>query len=90
MPSEKEIKIIQQAVIYELRRLIKKSGKNYTNEELCDLLDTIAEAKDQNKRRPPAGRPFYVSVFTLQASAPRLLRRKRYLRKDILTGHRNF
>ncbi|MCI9310629.1 MAG: hypothetical protein HFF51_05865 [Lawsonibacter sp.] len=47
MPSEKEIKIIQQAVIYELRRLIKKSGKNYTNEELCDLLDTIAEAKDQ-------------------------------------------
>ena len=47
MPSEKEIKIIQQATIYELRRLVKKSGKNYTNDELCDLLDTIAEAKDQ-------------------------------------------
>ncbi len=48
MPSEKEINLIQQAVIYELRRLIKKSGKNYTNEELCELLDTIAEAKDQD------------------------------------------
>ena len=47
MPSEKEIKIIQQATIYELRRLIKNSGKDYTNEELRDLLDTIAEAKDQ-------------------------------------------
>jgi len=47
MPGEKEIKIIQQAIIYELRRLIKKSGKDYTNEEICNLLDTIAEAKDQ-------------------------------------------
>jgi len=47
VPTEKEIKIIQQAVLYELRRLVKKSGKDYTNEELCDLLDTIAEAKDQ-------------------------------------------
>ncbi len=47
MPTEKEIKIIQQATLYELRRLIKKSGKDYTNEEICDLLDTIAEAKDQ-------------------------------------------
>ena len=47
MPTEKEIKIIQQETLYELRRLIKKSGKDYTNEEICDLLDTIAEAKDQ-------------------------------------------
>ena len=47
MPSEKEIKIIQQATIYELRRLIKKSGKDYSNEELCDLPDTIADAKAQ-------------------------------------------
>ena len=47
MPSEKEIKIIQLAAIYELRRLIKKSGKDYSNEELCDLLDTIADAKAQ-------------------------------------------
>ena len=48
MPSEKEIKIIQQATIYELRRLLKNSGKDtYTLEELCNLLDTIADAKDQ-------------------------------------------
>ena len=26
---------------------IKKSGKDYTNEELCNLINTIAEAKDQ-------------------------------------------
>lgn len=48
MPSEKEIKIIQQAAFYELRRLFKNSGKDsYTVEELCNLLDTIADAKDQ-------------------------------------------
>jgi len=47
MPSDKEIKIIQQAILYELRRMVKKSGKDYTNEELCDLLDSIAEAKAQ-------------------------------------------
>lgn len=44
---DKERKDTQQAVLYELRRLIKKSGKDYTNEELLDLIDTIAEAKDQ-------------------------------------------
>ena len=48
MPSEKEIKIIQQATIYELRRLLQNSGKDtYSLEELCKLLDTIADAKDQ-------------------------------------------
>ena len=50
MPSEKEIKMIQQAVIYELRRLISrnKDGKeSYTIEELCELFDTIADAKEQ-------------------------------------------
>lgn len=48
MPTEKEIKIIQQATIYELRRLFKNGGKDtYTTEELCNLLDTIADAKDQ-------------------------------------------
>ena len=48
MPSEKEIKIIQQATIYELRRLLQNNGKNtYTLEELCRLLDTIADEKDQ-------------------------------------------
>ena len=45
--TEKERKDAQQAILYELRRLIKKSGKDYTNEELCILIDTIAEAKDQ-------------------------------------------
>ena len=48
MPSEKEIKIIQQATLYDLRRLLKNNGKNtYTREELCKLLDTIADAKAQ-------------------------------------------
>lgn len=45
--TDKERKDTQQAVLYELRRLIKKSGKDYTNEELLDLIDTIADAKDQ-------------------------------------------
>lgn len=47
MPTEKERKDTQQATLYELRRLVKKSGKDYTNEELLDLIDTIAEAKAQ-------------------------------------------
>ena len=38
---------LEEAKLYELGRLIKKSGKDYTNEELCNLIDTIAEAKDQ-------------------------------------------
>ena len=45
--SDKERKDTQKALLYDLRRLIKNSGKDYTNEELCNLLDTIAEAKDQ-------------------------------------------
>ena len=48
MPSEKEIKIIQQATLYDLRRLLDNGDKDtYTKEELCKLLDTIAEAKAQ-------------------------------------------
>ena len=47
MGTEKNRKNTQQAILYELRRLIKKSGKDYTNQELCDLIDTIAEAKEQ-------------------------------------------
>ena len=47
MGTEKERKDTQLATIYELRLLIKESGKDYTNEELCDLLDTIAAAKAQ-------------------------------------------
>ena len=46
--TENERKDTQQAVLYELRRLIKNSGKDsYTVQELCELLDTIAEAKAQ-------------------------------------------
>ena len=45
---EKEIRLIQQATIYGLYRLLKYSGRDsYTVEELCNLLDTIADAKDQ-------------------------------------------
>lgn len=48
MGTEKERKDTQKAVLYDLRRLLKSSGKeSYTVEELCDLLDTIADAKDQ-------------------------------------------
>lgn len=47
MESEKQYRDTQLATIYEPRLLIKKSGKDYTNEELCELLDTIAEAKAQ-------------------------------------------
>lgn len=48
MGSEKERRDTQQAMLYELRRLLKNSGKeSYTIEELCDLLDTIADAKAQ-------------------------------------------
>ena len=48
MGTEKDRKDTQQAVLYELRRLLKNSGRgSYTVEELCELLDTIAEAKAQ-------------------------------------------
>lgn len=47
MSTEKDRKDTQQAIIYEIRRIIKNSGKDYTNEEILDLLDTIAEAKAQ-------------------------------------------
>ena len=48
MATEKEIKIIEKGTIYDLRRLLKNSGKKtYEIEELLDLLDTIADAKDQ-------------------------------------------
>lgn len=48
MGTEKDRKDTQQATLYELRRLFKNSGKeSYTVEELCDLLDTIADAKAQ-------------------------------------------
>lgn len=48
MPTEKDYKTIEKATIYDLRRLLMNSGRDsYTVEELCKLLDTIADAKDQ-------------------------------------------
>ena len=48
MGTEKERRDTQKAVLYDLRRLLKNSGKDtYSVEELCELLDTIADAKDQ-------------------------------------------
>lgn len=50
MPAEKDYKAIEKATIYDLRRLFKNSDKaTYTKEELCGLLDTIADAKDQER-----------------------------------------
>ena len=46
--TDKERKDTQQAVLYELRRLLDNGDKDtYTKGELCKLLDTIAEAKAQ-------------------------------------------
>ena len=48
MGTEKKRKDAQQAILYELRRLLVKSGKDsYTIEELCNFIDTVAEAKAQ-------------------------------------------
>ena len=48
IPTEKDYKVIEKATIYDLRRIFVNSGKeSYTLDELCKLLDTIADAKDQ-------------------------------------------
>lgn len=48
MGTEKERKDTQKAVLYDIRLIVKGSEKEtYTKEELLDLLDTIAAAKDQ-------------------------------------------
>lgn len=48
MPPEKDYQMIEKAVLYDLRRLLTNSGReSYTVEELCKLLDTIADAKAQ-------------------------------------------
>ena len=48
MPTEKYYRVIEKATLYDLRRLIKNSDKDtYTKDEICNLLDTIADAKDQ-------------------------------------------
>ena len=46
--TDKDRKDTQQAILYELRRMLANGSKDtYTKEELCELLDTIAEAKAQ-------------------------------------------
>lgn len=47
MATEKERKDTQQALLYELRRLFKKEGRDFTNAEILEFLDTIAEVKAQ-------------------------------------------
>lgn len=48
--TDRERKDIQKAQLYDLRLLIKNSEKDtYTKEELMDLFDTIALAKDQEQ-----------------------------------------
>jgi hypothetical protein len=47
MPTEKEIKRIELATIYELRLLLADQGKdNFTAEELNELLDNYAKTKN--------------------------------------------
>ena len=48
MPTEKDYKIIEKATLYDLHLIIKASDKeHYTKDELLDMLDKIAMAKDQ-------------------------------------------
>ena len=48
MPTEKDYKIIEEATIYDLRLLFSSGEKEtYTKEEIVELLDKIAMAKDQ-------------------------------------------
>ena len=80
MPTEKDYKVIEKATIYDLRRLFKNSDKaTYTKEELCDLLDTIADAKDQESTQGAGEiipRPFSPPVRSLhrqqQGTFPRI------------------
>lgn len=47
MPTEKEIKRIELATIYELRLLLADQGREqFTVEELQELLDNFAKAKN--------------------------------------------
>ena len=47
MPAEKEYKIIEKATLYDLRLIFSTGEKDtYTREEIVELLDKIAMAKD--------------------------------------------
>lgn len=48
MPTEKDYKMIEKATIYDLRLIFSTREKEtYTKEEIVELLDKIALAKDQ-------------------------------------------
>jgi hypothetical protein len=47
--TDKEMQIIKTATLYELRLIISQGEKkDYTKEEILELLDTIATASEQN------------------------------------------
>ena len=47
MLTEKEYKVIEKATIYDLRLIFSSGEKDiYTREEIVELLDKIAMAKD--------------------------------------------
>lgn len=46
--TDKEIKAVEKATIYDLRRIFTRGEKReYTTDEIAELLDKIAEAKGQ-------------------------------------------
>ena len=46
--SEKEMKTVKMSTLYELRLLFSQGDKEqYTREEIVELLDKIATAKEQ-------------------------------------------
>lgn len=46
--TEKEIKIVKNSTLYELRLLFSSGDKDtYTREEILELLDKVATAKEQ-------------------------------------------
>ena len=46
--TEKEMKTVQMSTLYELRLLFAQGDKEqYTREEIVELLDKIATAKEQ-------------------------------------------
>lgn len=48
MSTEKEIKLIEKATIYDLRIIFSGGEKEqYTREEIVELLDKVMIAKDQ-------------------------------------------
>lgn len=47
--TEKEMKSVKMSTLYELRLLFTQGKKKeYTTDEIVELLDKIATAKDQN------------------------------------------